>query len=155
MNSKGGLFTLAIGTMAVALLAVAVFSAQAMLREEESEDYLAVMGDVKMAWANTVLVFDAATADAATTALPGCGLAQGGFGATYLDPAIAKINSAGVTCDYSFLGFSATPGAGSCTVAATIRITCSKALKKGTGAAEETAFSVSFTKSVAFSKTAT
>ncbi|MEM0360177.1 MAG: hypothetical protein QXK06_02455 [Candidatus Diapherotrites archaeon] len=63
MNKKGGLFALSIGAMAIALLAVAVFSSQSAFWEEESEDYLAVMGDVKMAWANTVVLVDSIIGD--------------------------------------------------------------------------------------------
>ncbi|MCX6801508.1 MAG: hypothetical protein NT067_00185 [Candidatus Diapherotrites archaeon] len=152
MNSKGGLFTLAIGAMAIALLAVAIFSAQAMLWEEESEDYLAVMGDVKMAWANTAVVFDAAIGDAAkdTATCLTSGVSQAILDG-YLTPAITKINSsfgsasATSPCSYSNLAIT---GAGTGAVTATMKIKCERILQKGT----ETQFKAKFEKSITFTK---
>lgn len=152
MNRKGGLFTLAIGAMAIALLAVAVFSAQAMLWEEESEDYLAVMGDVKMAWANTVIVFDAAVGDAAKeTGAAAC--AAGGIDDAilngHLTNAITKINSSfGSATATSPCSYNTVTKSGVGPVTATMNIKCERTLQKGT----ETSFKASFEKSVSFTK---
>jgi hypothetical protein len=153
MNRKGGLFTLAIGAMAIALLAVAVFSAQAMLWEEESEDYLAVMGDVKMAWANTVLVFDAAVGDAAkdTTTCAASGISTAVLDG-YLTPAITKINSSfGSTLATSPCSYTNLTTAGTVPVTVTMTIKCERTLVKGT----ETQFKAKFEKSVTFQKPCT
>ena len=67
MNCRGGIFAIIIGGMAVALFGLAVFSTQAVLFEEQSDDYIAVMSDVRMVWQNLVLLFDAAFEDAVVT----------------------------------------------------------------------------------------
>ncbi|MFH1234777.1 MAG: hypothetical protein V1493_04155 [Candidatus Diapherotrites archaeon] len=150
MNRSGGLFTLAIGAMAIALLAVAVFSAQAVLWEEESEDYLAVMGDVKMVWANTVIVFDAAVGDAAkdTATCAASGISKAALDG-YLTQAITKINSSfGSTLATSPCSYTSGTPTGAGTVTVTVNIKCERTLQKGT----ETKFKAKFEKSVTFQK---
>ena len=142
MNKKGGVFSVTIGAMAVALIALTFFSAQSALYEEESEDYLAVIADVKAVWHNTVLVMDDAFAHAATA--EGCTLQEFNLEANYLDRAVTSINSAlepGVDCSYS----GTLAGAGPLTYSATV--TCERMVEVG----GRTKFSAMYEKDVSFS----
>lgn len=144
MNRRGGIYTLTIGAMAVALLALMVFSTQAILSEEESEDYLGVMSDVKMVWQNTMLVFDSVVEDAAKDI--GCGITQADI-ESYLDNSINAINTAlepGVQCNYSTVSFSV---AGN-TVTFEANISCERRLIAG----NVKKFTARYSKSVIFVK---
>jgi len=71
MNRKGGVYTIGIALIAMVLLSLTIFSTEAIMHEEESEDYIAVMSDVRMAWQNTALLLDGAFRDAMQGACPG------------------------------------------------------------------------------------
>jgi len=145
MNCKGGIFAIIIGGMAVALFGLAVFSTQAMLFEEQSDDYIAVMSDVRMVWQNTMLVFDSAVKDAADDI--GCGVTQANI-ESYLNNAINSINNSltpGVQCNYSTANFSVAAN----TVTYEANISCERGLIKD----GKTDFSASYSRNVIFVKT--
>ena len=144
MNCKGGIYSLTIGAMAIALLTLMVFSTQAILFEEESEDFLSVMSEVRIIWQNTMLVFDSVVEDSANDI--GCGIIQADI-ESRLDNAINAINNAlepGVQCSYSTVSFSV---AGN-TVTFEANISCERRLIAG----NVKKFTAKYSKNVIFVK---
>jgi len=144
MNKRGGLYAVTIGLMALSLLAATIFSTQGMIQQEKSEDFIAVMSDVRMTWENTTLVFDDALAGAVANNTCAA-LDQTTLESKYLTPAINSMNSKlvpGVQCSYA--NGNLVIGA---TADYTADITCSRELLED----GKTVFKAEFTKNVTFS----
>lgn len=146
MNCKGSIYSIAIAGMAIVLLGLTIFSAQSILLEEESDDYLTIMGDVRMVWQNQVLLFEDAFEDAA--AENGCALTQNTLESNYLDSVISEVNSElepGVECSYE----GTLSGAGPLTYE--VEIVCEQELiEEG-----KTQFEAEYSKTLTFTKNCT
>ncbi len=131
--------------MGIAIVALALYSTQSSMAEEESEGYVQVMADVRMGWQNTVLLFDEALRDAVNRETCAV-LSAANFEANYLDNAIGAFNAAqepGVECGYSITSPLSTTGPATFSAS----ITCSRAVVSG----GKTLFSAEYSKEVVFS----
>ena len=135
-----------VGAMAIALLAMTTYSAQAILQEEESESYVAAMGDVKRAWTNAMLVSDQIVEDV--------GLDLGCAAVPDISSAIdGNLQSAKNTFDSSDLGIDCTMARGGDPVIAgnitvDIEIECTKEIAVEIGTEIEMLFRANFKKTV-------
>lgn len=146
VNSRGGVYTVGIAIIAIAVLSLTIFSTQAIMFEEESEDYVAVMSDVRMAWQNTALLFDGAIKDAISRDTC-AGLDESLLNSKYLNPAILSMNYAikpGVQCTHSTSGFSTAGGS----LAVDVEIECSREVLVGT----KTKFNAVYKKEITYTE---
>jgi len=138
VKEKGGVFSLLVGAMAIAVMALVVFSGQAAINEEESESFVEIMGDTRAAYQNVVLVFNAAVQEANTA--PGTTRDQ--LNNNYLTPAIDAMNTGFgpvIQCIHTTNSFAGGT--------ADITILCESIVENSI----ETRFSASFEKRVVFS----
>jgi len=139
MKEKGGVFSLLVGAMAIAVMALVVFSGQAAVNEEESQSFIEIMGDTRAAYQNVMLVFNEAVQDAASDPAV---TNKAELNIFYLDPAMNAMNDGFgpiIQCSHttnSFVGGTAN-----------IEITCWSIVENSI----ERRFSSRITKTVSFS----